>query len=395
MHCVVLLTQHHKLRVQLVHVTSACLMQVTSIAAAQQAEEIRSAGVQLARAILHSTDAQEASKLVPAAAAKEQAKHHAAIAIGASTAASVQRPYDQVRATSMSLCKLLVPSMVLWYAVDHCIPRGCCCTLALHAMQVQAIPARLCAEPQTVKQLTPWLKGHSVALDAGKAAAVEAEMEALVRTALAASPDTHNDSAPGLADTTEATGYAAGEAKEVAVAPAASALGATLDTALQAEKAVEQDAASGASQSGTKPSSAGPATSRRKSASGKPAWALTGQQAAAAAASEEAQLLDFAEGLDFDVFVHDMADKELDAAIAVRPVETVSRQSALGLGIFNVLWLCSLWLTSATWCGEQRRHTLWHTGIHNVSSRCRRRRRRRQASPLTTRSHGRSHLCVQ
>lgn len=51
----------------------------------------------------------------------------------------------------------------------------------------------------------------------------------------------------------------------------------------------------------------------------KPLWALSETEATNLMEEEEAALLDFAECLDFDALMHDMADKELSAALMVCP----------------------------------------------------------------------------
>lgn len=50
----------------------------------------------------------------------------------------------------------------------------------------------------------------------------------------------------------------------------------------------------------------------------KPAWALSSAEVQAAESNEEHELLDFAQGLDFDSAMDKLNDEEMQAALAVR-----------------------------------------------------------------------------
>jgi hypothetical protein len=213
-------------------------------------------------------------------------------------------------------------------------------------LQVEIIPKRIADSPQPVEQLTPWLKSNETAqLDKQQAAQVMVEMQTLVQSALATGADAGTSAAHGLRlpDATNAVGGKSGTtaaSQPDKADPGQTMLTAASDEASHARPSkvalsnadhAASDKAEYASNARVRSAQAAShnEASGKADANKKPVWALSEQQAAEVAEDEEAQLLDFAEGLDFDTFAHDMADKELEAAIAVRACTLKQQQPLL------------------------------------------------------------------
>ena len=188
-------------------------------------------------------------------------------------------------------------------------------------LQEQVLSKRLAAQPLPEEQVTPWHKQPvKNSLDAAKSSAIMSEMQALVANALKQG----NASQDQYASDGQAEAAKASEQEFAAVAAAAADATVTdLDSAQAATVIVSPEQPCPASSKGK--------ASKGSNAASKPKWALSEQQAAAAEGKEEEKLLDFAENLDFDAFVHDMEDKELEAAITV-------------CTCFKLLWLGRLFL---------------------------------------------------
>lgn len=201
-------------------------------------------------------------------------------------------------------------------------------------MQAQHIPKHLASHPQSKAQLTPWQAVEQrLELPADKAAAVTAEMQQLVDAALqqgnatSTSREAAAQSSPTAADQTTAfrvlpaSSFNARQALDNAdAAPPAGDTGPRPPGPHQQDGQATSKDNVAAGSSDSVPGAAAGMGSKTKAAKAKskPCWAQSEHEAAETEAREEGELLDFAEGLDFDSFVQELEDKDLQAAIEVR-----------------------------------------------------------------------------
>lgn len=326
------------------------------------------------------------------------------------------------RAQAQCLSELITPSHELTATSELAVLWAMTLLKVLaHAgvLQAQDLPKHLAAHPQSTAQLTPWQAVQQVPeLPADKAAAISAEMQDLVDTALqhgAAGDDVRNalgrtegqaqsevsrqvDGLPrarpacGHRNTATVEAHAAGPRNAADLRSRHGSVDACTSTK-GSQLAQHQQSADGASahgrhaatcEEGTFGATARPKEGAASACKGKPRWALSEAEAAKQEAQEESELLDFADGLDFDAFVHELEDRDLQAAIEVCAITAAIaflvlaspvvgarlRQAASSASSITSLpchSCCSVsWFMSSS--APRSAHLMQHEGLHSTST---------------------------